>query len=140
MTHVVRLLMVTLLACDRVVSVALHIMVKPIYKILADAAYDAAKIEGRFFGTADDLRDGFIHFSARHQVAATLAKHYPGQDELLLLSVDPARLGAALKWEESRGGDLFPHLYGPLDLSAVVAEAPLALDDHNRHILPAGLA
>ncbi|MDJ0512473.1 MAG: DUF952 domain-containing protein [Methyloceanibacter sp.] len=115
-------------------------MAKKIYKILADAAYDAAKSEGRFFGTADDLRDGFIHFSAGHQVAETLAKHYPGEEELVLLAVDADRLGPALKWEESRGGDLFPHLYGPLDLDTIVAEAPLALDDDNRHILPEGVA
>ncbi len=115
-------------------------MAKTIYKILADAAYDAAKSEGRFFGTADDLRDGFIHFSAGHQVAETLAKHYPGQEDLVLLAVDTDRLGPSLKWEESRGGDLFPHLYGPLKLDAVVAEAPLALDDDNRHILPEGIA
>ncbi|ODS00243.1 dihydroorotate dehydrogenase [Methyloceanibacter methanicus] len=115
-------------------------MVKPIYKILADAAYDAAKSEGRFVGTADDLRDGFIHFSAGHQVAETLSKHYAGQEELVLLSVDPDRLGASLKWEESRGGDLFPHLYGPLELDAIVAEVPLALDADNRHILPEGVA
>lgn len=124
---------------DGAASVTAHIMVKPIYKILADAAYEAAKREGRLVGTADDLRDGFIHFSAGHQVAETLAKHYPGQEDLVLLSVDPDRLGPALKWEESRGGDLFPHLYAPLDLDAIVAEAPLALDEDNRHILPDGL-
>jgi uncharacterized protein (DUF952 family) len=69
-----------------------------------------------------------------------LAKHYPGQVELVLLSVDPDRLGPALKWEESRGGDLFPHLYGPLELDAVVAEVPLQLDDDHLHILPEGVA
>ena len=115
-------------------------MDKPIYKILADAAYDAAKSEGHFVGTADDLRDGFIHFSAGYQVVETLAKHYPGQEELVLLSVDPDRLGPALKWEESRGGDLFPHLYGPLELDAVVAEVPLQLDDDDLHILPEDVA
>ena len=115
-------------------------MAEPIYKILADAAYDAAKSEGQFLGTADDLRDGFIHFSAGHQVAATLDKHYRGQEGLLLLWVNPDRLGDALKWEVSRGGDLFPHLYAPLDLDAVVAEAPLVLDDDNCHILPEGVA
>lgn len=135
-----RLWRVTLLAGGKAASVAPRAMVKPIYKILADAAYDAAKSEGRFVGTADDLRDGFIHFSAGHQVAETLAKHYAGQEELVLLSVDPDRLGAALKWEESRGGDLFPHLYGPLELDAILEEAPLALDDDNRHILPEGVA
>lgn len=115
-------------------------MAEPIYKILADAAYDAAKSEGRFLGTSDDLRDGFIHFSGGHQVAGTLAKHYAGQEDLVLLSVDPDRLGEALKWEESRGGDLFPHLYASLALDAVVAETPLELDDDNRHILPEGVA
>lgn len=136
----IRLWRVALLAGNRAASVAPRAMVKPIYKILADAAYDAAKSEGYFVGTADDLRDGFIHFSAGHQVAETLAKHYPGQEELVLLSVDPDRLGPALKWEESRGGDLFPHLYGPLELNTVVAEAPLELDEDDLHILPDGVA
>lgn len=115
-------------------------MIKPIYKILADAAYDAAKSEGLLMGTADDLRDGFIHLSAGHQVAGTLAKHFAGQEDLLLLTVDADRLGSALKWEPSRGGDLFPHLYGPLTLDAIVAVAPLELDDDNLHILPEGVA
>lgn len=115
-------------------------MAKPIYKILADAAYDAAKSEGRFLGTADDLRDGFIHLSAAHQVEGTLAKHFAGQEDLLLLTVDVDRLGQALKWEESRGGDLFPHLYGPLPLDAIVGVDPLVLDDDERHMLPEGVA
>lgn len=110
-----------------------------IYKILADAAYEAAKDEGRFLGTADDLRDGFIHFSAGHQVAETLAKIYTAQADLLLLTVDAKKLGSALKWERSRGGDLFPHLYGPLPLDAVLDVAPLPLDEDNRHILPEGV-
>ena len=115
-------------------------MAKPVYKILADAAYDAAKSEGRFLGTADDLRDGFIHLSAASQVAGTLAKHFSGQADLLLLKVDGERLGPALKWEESRGGDLFPHLYGPLPLDAIVGVDPLELDDDECHILPGGFA
>ncbi|MGK2922024.1 MAG: DUF952 domain-containing protein [Methyloceanibacter sp.] len=113
-------------------------MPKPLYKILADAAYEAAKSEGCFLGTSDDLRDGFIHLSARHQVETTLAKHYAGQEDLLLLAVDPDRLGPALKWEESRGGDLFPHLYAPLPLDSVLSAKPLRLDDDNTHILPDG--
>ena len=128
-----------LLAKESPASLTARIMVKLIYKILADAAYDAAKSEGRLVGTADDLRDGFIHLSAGHQVAGTLAKHFSGQEDLLLLTVDAESLGSALKWEESRGGDLFPHLYGPLRLDAVVAAEPLALDDNNRHILPEGV-
>ena len=115
-------------------------MDKLIYKILADAAYDAAKSEGRFLGTADDLRDGFIHFSAGHQVAGTLTKFFAGQEDLLLLTVDAQKLGVALKWEVSRGGEPFPHLYGPLPLDAIVAVAPLPLDDDNQHILPEGMA
>lgn len=128
-----------LLAKEPPASLSPRIMVKPIFKILADAAYDAAKSEGLLVGTADDLRDGFIHLSAGHQVAGTLAKHFSGQEDLLLLTVDEERLGPALKWEESRGGDLFPHLFGPLRLDAVVAAEPLALDDDNRHILPEGV-
>ena len=115
-------------------------MTQPIYKILADAAYDAAKSEGQFLGTADDLRDGFIHFSAPHQVAGTLAKHYAGQADLFLLTVDPDRLGPELKWEASRGGGLFPHLYAPLPLDAIVGEAPLPLNEDSSHVLPDGLS
>jgi uncharacterized protein (DUF952 family) len=114
-------------------------MPAPVYKVLAEAAYEAAKGEGQFLGTGDDLRDGFIHLSAPHQVAGTLAKHYSGQADLLLLALDPERLGADLKWEPSRGGDLFPHLYGPLPLDAIVSVEPLELNDDNRHILPEGV-
>ena len=131
---------VVLLAGRSTASLARRTMVQPIYKILADAAYDAAKSEGQFFGTADDLRDGFIHFSAAHQLAGTLAKHFAGQEDLVLLTVDTSALGSALKWEKSRGGDLFPHLYGPLALDAIVAEAPLPLDDDECHILPDSVA
>ncbi len=114
------------------------IMVKPIYKILAGAAYEAARSEGLLLGTADDLRDDFIHLSTGHQVAGTLAKHFAGQEDLLLLTVDAEKLGAALKWEESRDDDLFPHLYGPLPLNTILAAEPLLLDDDNLHILPEG--
>lgn len=120
-------------------SLRARIMVTPVYKILADAAYDAAKNEGRLLGTADDLRDGFIHLSAGHQVAGTLAKHFAGQEDLLLLTVDAEKLGAALKWEASRGGDLFPHLYGSLPLDTILAAEPLPLDDDGCHILPEGV-
>jgi uncharacterized protein (DUF952 family) len=114
-------------------------MAAPVYKVLADAAYNAAKTEGRFLGTSDDLRDGFIHLSAAHQVAGTLAKHYGGQEDLLLLALDADKLGNALKWEESREGDLFPHLYAPLPLDAIISAEPLPLNDDNTHILPEGL-
>jgi uncharacterized protein (DUF952 family) len=115
-------------------------MADPVYKILAEAALEAAKSEGRFLGTGDDLRDGFIHLSAAHQVAGTLAKHFPGQEDLLLLTLDADRLGPALKWEPSRDGEDFPHLYGPLDLAVIVKVDSLELDDDNRHVLPEGVA
>jgi uncharacterized protein (DUF952 family) len=115
-------------------------MPQPVYKILAEAAYEAAKSEGHFIGTSDDLRDGFIHLSAAHQLEGTLAKHYAGQEDLLLLTLDRDQLGEGLKWEPSRGGDLFPHLYGPLELDAILSAELLELDDDNRHILPEGVA
>jgi uncharacterized protein (DUF952 family) len=70
-------------------------------------------------GSPDDRRDGFIHLSTAAQIAGTLARHFAGEAGLLLVAADPAALGEALKWEPSRGGALFPHLYGPLPLSAV---------------------
>ena len=78
-------------------------------------------------GSPHDLRDGFIHFSTASQLADTVRKHYAGQSDLMLLAVNAEALGADLKWEPSRGGDLFPHLYGPLSISAVVSAEKLAL-------------
>ncbi len=82
--------------------------------------------------------DGFIHFSAAEQVAATAAKHFAEQDDLLLVAVDADALGAALKWEPSRDGALFPHLYAALPVSAALWVEPLPLDSAGRHIFPAG--
>ena len=113
-------------------------MPDPIYKILSEAAYEAAKREGHFSGSADDARDGFIHLSAAHQLETTLAAHFAGQEGLLLVALDPDRLGPQLKWEPSRGGALFPHLYGPFDLVAVVAVERLELGQDGRHILSEG--
>ena len=113
-------------------------MLKPIYKILSEAAYEAAKREGHFSGSADDARDGFIHLSAANQLEGTLAGHFAGQADLLLVALDPERLGSELKWEPSRGGALFPHLYGLLDLGAVVGVESLVLGDDGRHVLPEG--
>ena len=89
-----------------------------IYKILSVADWEAAEAAGRFEGSADDRRDGFIHFSDGEQVTGTAAKYFAGQSGLVLLTVDPGRL-ADLRWEKSRGDALFPHLYGPLELDAV---------------------
>ena len=89
-----------------------------IYKILSVADWEAAKQAGRFEGSADDRRDGFIHFSDGETVIGTARKYFAGQSGLMLLAVDPARL-ADLRWEQSRDDALFPHLYGPLDLDTV---------------------
>jgi uncharacterized protein (DUF952 family) len=89
-----------------------------IYKILSAADWEAAQRAGRFEGSADDRRDGFIHFSDGGQVIGTARKYFAGQADLMLLAVDPTRL-ADLLWERSRDDALFPHLYGPLDLDAV---------------------
>ncbi len=111
-----------------------------IYKVLSRAALAAAEAKGRFEGSAEDIRDGFIHFSSAEQLEATLAKHYAGQGDLVLLAVDSESLGERLQWEPSRGGALFPHLYGPLDLSAVNSIQELTLGEDGRHRLPAGIS
>lgn len=114
-------------------------MAEPVYKILTRAAFKEAERKGHFTGSADDIGDGFIHLSAGHQLEGTLAKHFAGQAGLLLLAVDPARLGPDLKWETSRGGALFPHLYAPLDLAAVLWVETLPLGEDGRHVLPEGV-
>ena len=113
-------------------------MATRIYKVLTEAELSEARAVGRFEGSADDRRDGFIHLSAAHQLEGTLAKHFAGRADLLLLTVDVEALGSALRWEPSRGGALFPHLYAPLPMVAVRDIAPLRLDDAGRHHLPEG--
>ena len=107
-----------------------------IYHICRAEEWAAAEAAGRYDGSSQDRADGFIHFSGRDQVVESAAKHRAGQDGLLLLSVDPGALGDALKWEASRGGQLFPHLYGPLPLDAVHRAEPLPLGQDGRHIFP----
>ena len=101
-----------------------------IYKILPRAEWRAAQAAGAFAGSAVDLADGYIHFSTGAQAAETARRHFAGQVDLVVLEVEADDLGAALKWEPSRGGDLFPHLYGRLPVAAVraVTEAPLGAD------------
>ncbi|MGZ8401165.1 MAG: DUF952 domain-containing protein [Methyloceanibacter sp.] len=108
-----------------------------IYKVLSRAALAEAKAKGLFEGSADDARDGFIHLSSPDQLEGTLAKHYAGQKDLVLLAVDTMSLGERLQWEPSRGGAIFPHLYGPLDLKALLWDEPLELGANGRHRLPA---
>ena len=105
-----------------------------VYKICAMALWREAERSGVFRGSDDDRRDGFIHFSTAAQVAETAAKHFAGQADLLLVRVNIANLGEQLKWEPSRGGALFPHLYGELALTAVtqVDALPLGPDDASR--------
>ena len=101
-----------------------------IYKICPAAPWREAEAAGKFRGSPVDIKDGFIHFSTAAQAVETAAKHFAGQSDLLLVRVDASRLGDALKWEPSRGGALFPHLYGDLDLAAVskVDHLPLGAD------------
>lgn len=111
-----------------------------IYKICLKAEWDDARTAGIYPGSADDHRDGYIHFSAAAQTAATAAKYFRGQPDLVLIAVDAGRLGSALRWEPSRGGELFPHLYGPLPVSAAVRVMPLPLSTDGTPLIPVDLA
>ncbi len=108
-------------------------MSEPVYKILSAQEWSEAQAAGVYEGSAVDHADGYIHFSTASQARETAAKHFAGQSGLLLLTVDPSlRPDADWRWEPSRGGALFPHLYGSLDLACVVAvdELPLGDDGH----------
>lgn len=108
----------------------------PIYHICRRDEWDAAQRRGRYEGSSQDAADGFIHFSTGSQVVASAAKHRAGQRDLVLVAVDAGRLGEALRWESSRGGALFPHLYGPLPLDVVLRVRELPLGENGRHIFP----
>ncbi len=106
---------------------------KYIYKITSCDAWRTAETVGVFFGSGIDLSDGYIHFSTAQQAEETAAKHFSGLTDLLLIRVEASRLGAALKWEVSRGGEKFPHLYAPLMLKDVECVSPLKLRSDHRH-------
>jgi uncharacterized protein (DUF952 family) len=108
-----------------------------ICKVMSRADLAEAKAKGRFDGSADDRRDRFIHLSSADQLEDSLARHFAGQEDLVLLAVDTTRLGERLRWEPSRGGALFPHCYGPLDFDALIWDEPLELGADGRHRLPA---
>lgn len=108
------------------------------FKILTREQWDQFRADGVFTGAPVDLADGYIHLSARDQVAGTTAKHFAGQDNLVLAMVDLVALGDTVKWEPSRGGALFPHVYGSLPLGAVTTSAKIRLGPDGRHIFPAG--
>jgi uncharacterized protein (DUF952 family) len=98
-----------------------------VFKVLPEAAWIEACKLGAFAGSSDDLRDGFIHLSAAHQLAGTLVKYFAGQTDLVLVAYRTKNLGPALRWEASRGGDLFPHLYAPLPTGSAIWQRPLKL-------------
>ncbi|MBO6601813.1 MULTISPECIES: DUF952 domain-containing protein [Rhodophyticola] len=109
-----------------------------IYKILRAGEWAALRSGGETRGAPVDVADGFIHFSTAAQVAETAARHFADARDLELLAYDSETLGPALKWEPSRGGALFPHLYGPLRLSDMLWHSPLPLED-GRHVFPEGV-
>ena len=98
------------------------------FKLVDRAEWEAARAAGAYAGSAVDLADGYIHMSSAAQLAETARRHYRGRTDLVLVAVDLAALGEALKWEASRGGDLFPHLFAPLPLSAAREERGLSVD------------
>ena len=107
-----------------------------IYKLCGRDAWSEAERLGRFEGAAIDLADGFIHFSDAGTVAETAARHFAGRRDLVLVAVEAERLGPELRWEVSRGGALFPHLYATLPMNAVAWVRPLPLGDDGAHRFP----
>jgi uncharacterized protein (DUF952 family) len=107
-----------------------------IYKIAAADEWRRAEAAGLYLGSADDLRDGFIHFSTASQVRVTAARHYAGRGGLVLIAFDATVLGPGLRREPSRGGELFPHLYGPLDPKAALWVRDLPAGPDGRHQFP----
>jgi uncharacterized protein (DUF952 family) len=107
-----------------------------VYKIARQAEWDEAQKTGIFKGSADDRRDGFIHLSSLSQVRTTFDKYFSTDDNLLLVTLEQDGLGRALKWEVSRGGEKFPHLYAPLPLASVHCVSPIRRAPDGRPIFP----
>lgn len=103
-------------------------MTEVAYKLVDRAEWTAARSDGAYAGSAVDLADGYIHLSGADQLAETARRHYAGRSDLMLVAVNLQPLGEALKWEASRGGALFPHLYASLPVSAATEERPLSVD------------
>ena len=108
-----------------------------LYKICPAALWAEAEQAGHFQGSPVDRADGYIHLSTAEQLAETAARHFAGENDLVLVAIESAALGQALRYEPARGGLLFPHLYGPLSLSAVRWVRPLPLGEDGRHLFPA---
>ena len=106
------------------------------YKVLTGDEMAALERDGSFAGSAKDLSDGYIHLSTAAQLTGTVDKHFADRSDLHVAAVDLGSFGASLKWEESRGGEAFPHLYGPLLLETVIAYGPLERDEGGRVKLP----
>ena len=107
-----------------------------IYKIAPRALWNEAVAKGVFSGAPVDLADGYIHFSTAEQARETAAKHFAGQADLVLVAIDDATLGDALRWEVSRGGALFPHLYAELPVTAALWIKDLPLGPDGKHQFP----
>lgn len=107
-----------------------------VYKICPAELWRKAEAEGVFRGAGVDLSDGFIHFSTAETVKETADRHFAGVTGLVLVAFDDLALGAELRYEASRGGSLFPHLYGRLDPAAALWVKPLPLDEDGRHVFP----
>lgn len=114
-------------------------MTTPIYHMCRADEWAHALETGSYAGSSQDKADGFIHFSGAAQIVASAAKHRAGQDDLVLIEVPAEALGDALKWEASRGGALFPHLYGALGVAKVARHAALKLGPDGKHVFPWGL-
>ena len=106
------------------------------YKVLTADEMAALERDGTFAGAPVDVADGYIHLSTADQLTATVDKHFAGRSDLHVAAVDLGSFGESLKWEESRGGELFPHLYGPLLLETVIAYGPLERDENGAVKLP----
>ncbi len=111
-------------------------MAQIVYKIMNKAQWADFEAKGLFAGASIDLTDGFIHLSTDSQMRETAEKYFAGQDDLMLVAAAGERLGDALKYEVSRGGDLFPHLYAPLALYMVLWAKPIPLDAEGKHVFP----
>ena len=107
-----------------------------IYKICSASAWREAERQGVYRGSTADLSDGFIHFSTAQQVESTVRKHFAGQAGLFLIAVDGDALGDELRWEPARGGALFPHLYGELDLATVIQVLEMPMRADGTHHIP----
>jgi uncharacterized protein (DUF952 family) len=111
-------------------------MAQEVYKIMTEAQWIEFEASKTFSGASIDLVDGYIHLSTASQMRETAARHFGGQTDLILVAFPGDNLGTALKYEPSRGGELFPHLYAPLLLEQVLWAKPLPLDEAGKHVFP----